>query len=168
MRHEKLEVERSGRRMSQENKRRGRAYGSCTSMGNLMKLVVKKAAEADVYRDIARIPELHRKDRRGRTIPEGSVCKLSTSGKSAFVLLRGKGDSDDAAIWLDERSRNRLGITDREEADVQVEPVGLWGQVCWGWNASDPSYRVAARLSVLSVVLGLVGLILGVLSFVKG
>lgn len=38
--------------------------------------------------------------------------------------------------------------------------MGLCGQLCWAWNASDPAYRVAARLSLLSVVLGVGGLVL--------
>jgi len=133
-------------------------------MGTGIKLVVKKAAEADVYRDIARVPEVHRKDWRGQTIPEGSVSKLSISGKSAYILLRGKEDEAEVAIWLDERTRNRLGINVGQEAEFEFHPVGLWGQTCWAWNASDPSYFVVARLAVLSVVLAVIGLALGVLS----
>ncbi len=133
-------------------------------MGTGTKLVVKEADRAEVYRDIARIPEVHRKDCKGRTIPEGSVCKLSTSHKSAYVLLRGKGNETEAAIWLDERTRNRLGVTAGEQQEFEFRPVRLWGQTCWAWDASDPSYRVSARLAVLSLLLGAVGLLLGVLS----
>ncbi len=127
-------------------------------------LLVKKAAEADIYRDIARVPEPHRKGSNGQTIPEGSVCKLSTAGKSAYVLLRGKGETEETAIWLDERTRNHLSITAGERSNFEFRHVGLWGQTCWAWNASDPSYRVVARLAVLSVALGVIGLALGVLS----
>lgn len=133
-------------------------------MGELSKLVVKKSAEADVYRDIARVPEVHRRDQKGNTIEEGSVCKLSCEGRSAHVLLRGKGDETEAAVWLDERTRNRLGVAPGEQREFELRPVGLWGQTCWAWHASDPSYFVVARLAVLSVVLGLIGLALGILS----
>jgi hypothetical protein len=133
-------------------------------MGTGIKLVVKKVPEADVYRDIARVPEAHRKDPRGRTIPERSVCKLSTSGTSTFVLLRGNGETEEAAIWLDERTRNPLRIIANQEAVFEFHPVGLWGQTCWAWNAPDPSYFVVARLAVRSVVLGVIGLALRVLS----
>ena len=129
-----------------------------------VKLVVKKALEEEVYRDIARVPEIHRKDSEGRTITEGSVCKLSTAGKSTYALLRGKGDVTEAAIWLDERTRNHLGIAIGDEREFEFQPVGMRGQTRWAWNASDPSYRVSARLAVLSLVLGALGLILGLLS----
>jgi len=133
-------------------------------MGTGIKLVVQKADEADIYRDIARVPEYHRKDRNGQTIPEGSVCKLSTAGKSAYVLLRGQGVTKEPNIWLDYRTRKRLDITPGHQEEFEFQPVGLWGQICWAWNASDPAYFVMARLAVLSVVLGGVGLALGVLS----
>jgi len=129
-----------------------------------IRLVVKKAFETDVYRDIARVPEIHRKDQTGRTVPEGSVCKLSTPGRSVYVLLRGVGDETEAGIWLDERTRNRLSLSVGHQAEFEFHPCGLWGQTCWAWSASDPSYRVAARLAVLSVLLGVVGLFLGLWS----
>jgi hypothetical protein len=69
-------------------------------------LIVKNAAREGVYRDNARLPEVHREDPGGQTIPEGSVCKLSTSGRYVFILLRGKGDEKVAGIWLDERTWN--------------------------------------------------------------
>lgn len=128
------------------------------------RLHVRYAAKDDVYRDIARVPEPHRKDPRGNTIPEGEVCRLSVGEKSALVLLRGQGDTTEAAIWLDERTRNRLALTPDQDAEVEIQPVGLYGQLCWAWEASDPAYRVVARLAVLSVVLGAVGLVLGMAS----
>lgn len=74
------------------------------------------------------------------------------------------GESTEPAIWLDERMRNRLGLKDGQEVEFSFRPVWLVGQTCWAWNASDPAYRVAARLAVLSLALGVIGLILGILS----
>lgn len=127
-------------------------------------LLVKKSAEEDVYRDIARVPEVHRKDRKGKMIEEGNVCRLTCEGRSTYVLLRGKGDEAEGAIWLDERTRNRLGITAGSQRGFEFCPAGIWGQTCWAWSASDPSYRVSARLAVLSLALGVAGLLLGLLS----
>jgi hypothetical protein len=123
-----------------------------------MKLQVRKALAEDVYRDIARIPEAHRLDVGGRLIPEGTVCRVLAGCRKAFVVLRGKGDCSDAAIWLDERTRNLLNVNLGEEAEFQLKKVRLWGQLRWAWDSADAAYRVAARLAVLSVVLGLLGL----------
>lgn len=129
-----------------------------------MNLEVRSADREDVYRDIARIPESHRVDTRGRTIPEGSVCVLRVGSHRAYALVRGLGDSAKSEIRMDERLRNLLEVNVGNEIEVEVKTVGICGQIRWAWTASDPGYRVAARLSVLSVVLGLLGAVLGVIA----
>lgn len=130
-----------------------------------MNLKVMPAAKDDVYRDIVRIPEQYRLDADDKVVPEGSVCKICTPDKSAYAIVRGYGDSTQPLIYIDERLRNRLNMK-KEEDDVEVSLVraGPWGQFSWAWNASDPAYRVAARMSLLSVALGLLGLALGLIS----
>lgn len=130
------------------------------------RLTVRLAADTDVYKDIARVPEIHRKDGGGNVIPEGNVCRIRAADRSAFVILRGQQGSGDAAIWLDERTRNKLQVSVGQEKEFQFEPQGLWGQLWWAWDATDIAYRVAARLAVLSVVLGGLGLIIGIISLV--
>jgi hypothetical protein len=132
-----------------------------------VRLTVQRANLEDVYRDIGRIPEDHRKDSRGSTVKEGSVCKVSVGQKHSFVLLRGLQDSQDAVIRLDERKRNELGLNLGDTADFSFSKVRLWGELRWAWQASDPAYRVSARLGVLSLVLGLIGLFLGILSLCR-
>ncbi len=129
-----------------------------------MILAVHRASEEDVYRDIARVSEAHRKDHEGKTIPEGTLCKISLSGSKTYAILRGKADSNQPYIWLDERTRNRLGLNLGDECDFEFEKVGITGEVCWACTASDLAYRVAGRLAVLSILLGLLGLALGILS----
>ena len=132
-----------------------------------MKLLVRPANREDIYKDIARVPEPYRLDSRGLTIREGSVCKVSAGSRHSFVLLRGLLDSGDAVICLDERKRNELGLNSGDSADLKLKKVGLWGEFRWAWHASDPAYRVSARLGLLSLVLGAIGLILGLMSFWK-
>jgi hypothetical protein len=129
-----------------------------------MILAVHRASEDDVYKDIARVAEIYRKDRKRKTIPEGTLCKVSLSDSKAYAILRGKADSNQPYIWLDERTRNRLGVNLGDECDFEFEKVGIFGQVCWACTASDLAYRVAGRLAVLSILLGLLGLALGILS----
>lgn len=129
-----------------------------------MKLTVRPANQEDVYRDIVRIPEQFRLDTRGKLVPEGSVCKIVTSGGSSYGILRGLGNSKEPVIQMDERLRNILHLREGEDVEVRFKTVYLWGQFRWAWIASDPAYRVAARLALLSVILGLIGLLLGGLS----
>lgn len=42
-----------------------------------MRLEIHQLPTVDTYRDMARIPEDHRLDPKGRKIPEGSVCKVT-------------------------------------------------------------------------------------------
>jgi len=129
-----------------------------------MKLLIQLAAIEDVYRDIVRIPEQFRLDTQQALVPEGSVCKIRTPKGTCYAIVRGSSGSSQRAIQMDERLRNVLRVRVGEDVDLQVDKVGIWGQFLWAWSASDPAYRVVARLGLLSVVLGFLGLVLGLLS----
>lgn len=129
-----------------------------------MKLKICQAAKEDVYRDIVRIPEQYRLDASGKVLPEGDICRLSISGKITYCIARGTQGSSEPVIFIDERTRNLLGVRLDEEVDLSIKRVRFPGQFRWAWNASDPAYRIAARLSLLSVFLGFIGLILGLFS----
>lgn len=135
----------------------------------MAELRVVRADHQDVYRDIARIPEQFRQAVDGQTLPEGEVCKITVQGarRTAFLILRGKEDSQDPFVWLDERTRNRLGLSPGDTVRLEMRTVWLWGQWRWAWSSSDPAYRVSARLALLSVVLGVVGVLLGIVSMVR-
>jgi hypothetical protein len=75
-------------------------------------------------------------------------------------------ESAEFEVRMDERLRNLLRVSVGDKIDVAVSKVGLYGQFRWAWSASDPAYRVAARLALLSVVLGLLGAALGLVSVV--
>ena len=132
-----------------------------------MKLRVEKADKEDVYRDIVRIPEQYRTDAKGKTIPEGSVCKITTAeGRKTYAILRGLGDETAPVAKIDERQRNVLGLRPGEEVELRLEKAGLVGQWRWAHNASDPAYRVVARLALYSLCLALLSVGLGILSLV--
>jgi hypothetical protein len=132
-----------------------------------MKLRVQKAQEPDIYRDTARIPEPCRITKTGQIIEEGKVCKVTARGQSIYLILRGRLDTNEEVIYLDERCRNRLGVSINEQVEFDLKPVRLFGEFRWAWSASDPAYRIAARLAVLSVVLGFLGIGLGIISVFK-
>lgn len=128
------------------------------------KLKIIQAAKEDVYRDIIRIPEEHRLDINGKVVPEGSVCKICAADKSIYVIVRGCSDVTEPVVYIDERIRNSLSLQKGDEVEMSLCPAGFWGQFWWAWTASDPAYRIAARMGLLSVVLGFLGLVLGLLS----
>lgn len=123
------------------------------------KLKVRQIPEQDVYKDIVRIPEVHRIDKKGNTIEESTACWIKGAPRSSVAVLRGYQMSDSAEIHMDDRTRNRLGVQLDELHDFRFRPAGLWGQLVWAWKASETGYRVASRLAVI-------GLILGVLAFI--
>lgn len=131
-----------------------------------MKLSVKKASQQDVYQDIVRIHEDYRLTAKGKIIPEGSACRISIGKNSCYVIIRGIGELE-KSIFIDERSRNKLDIRIGDDVDVALKgPLGTFGQFLWAWNSSDMAYRVASRLALISVILGIVGAILGFTAFI--
>ena len=55
-----------------------------------MRLEVHQQLKGDIYRDIVRIPEEHRRDTQGRIVREGTIVKIIVPGeKSKVVWLRG-------------------------------------------------------------------------------
>lgn len=129
-----------------------------------MRLKVEQIDLESVYKDIARIPEAHRLDYRTRRIPEARICKVVVGGKSVLLSLRGQQGHVNPSIHMDEMTRRALGLDVGSQADFEFRQVWWLGQFLWAWHATDPAYRIAARLGLLSVLLGLVGLFTGVIS----
>jgi hypothetical protein len=123
------------------------------------KLKVRQIPDEDVYKDIIRVPEAYRIDENGNTIEESRACRIGGAPRGSVAVLRGWRGSMSAEIHMDEKTRNRLGVRLDECYDFTFRPVGLWGQLVWAWNASETGYRVASRLAVI-------GLMLGVLAFI--
>jgi hypothetical protein len=130
-----------------------------------MRLVVAESHWADVYKDMARVPQAFRLDVNGKPICEGSICSVTIGSRTVLLSLREQIENPGtAAIYIDEKTRNALGVAVHDTKEFTFRPVGWLGVLKWVWQASDPAYRVGARLGVVGVILGLVGLILGVIS----
>jgi hypothetical protein len=126
-------------------------------------LTVQEVDKEDVYKDIVRVPEKHRLDVDGHLVREGSVCRVATSGKWVYAIVRGCGKSEEQIIKIDGRLRDDLGVTPDSTVEVTLTVQGWWGQFWWAWDASDAAYRIAARMGLLSVLLGLAGFLLGLI-----
>lgn len=127
-------------------------------------LKVRQMLRDDVYTDTARINEEDRIDKDKRKISEGCVCKVSVGEKSKLLSLRGDPESM-GTIRLDDISRGEcgLGVDEGENYHFEFKKVGCFGQFLWAWRASNPAYRISARVGVLSAMLGVIGLVLGII-----
>ena len=119
-------------------------------MGKSLTLRVRSAKYNDIYKDIVRVSEQSREG-----LLPGRVHKFISPNKTAYFILRGAGPKDDGLIRMDEESRKKLAVKYGETYDFEISPVGFLGEMKWAFGATDPSYRIAARLGVLSFFLGL-------------
>jgi len=122
-------------------------------------LKVRPIPEEDIYKDIVRVPEVHRIDKNGKTLEESTACWIDVTPRSCVAVLRGYQTSVEAEIHMDDRTRNRLGVRIDEFHDFKFRPAGWYGQLIWAWNASETGYRVASRLAVIGLILGLLAFI---------
>lgn len=131
------------------------------------RLKVCQIEEADVYKDIVRIPELHRTDREGKPIEESTVCWINGTPQRSVAVLRGYQKSANAEIHMDERTRNRLGVQLDHSYDFRFKKAGFCGQLKWAWKASETGYRVASRLGVIGLIVGLLAFIPVLVDWIK-
>jgi len=135
-----------------------------------MILTVHQLRENDVYKDLVRIPEAHRKDKDGNRIRESTICEVTVDGGTTgrtVVCVRGSVRDTEPWIRMHDKTRLDLGVTERRDYDFRLTRAGWAKQFCWAWCASDPTPRIAARLGLVSVSLGVVGFLLGLLSFFR-
>jgi hypothetical protein len=117
------------------------------------KLTVHSAPEKDVYRDVLRIPASSR-----GALRTGRIHSFQANGHTIYGMLRGT-TADAGSILMDSALRDRLHLTSKTEYDFHIREAGFWGQVRWGWNATDPALMIASRLGVVSLFAALVSLL---------
>ena len=125
-----------------------------------MKLTVRQVSRDDIYKDLVRIP---RPCRSSLGIAPGTICKVTVAEHSKLVAVWGR-KTNRSEILMDAKTRRGLGLEDCLTYDFRLRAVGWIGQCRWAWHASDPAYRIAGRLGVVSVALGFIGLTLGLFS----
>jgi hypothetical protein len=123
------------------------------------RLKVRPIPEEDIYKDIVRVPEIHRIDKNGKTIEESTPCWIDGTSRSSVAVLRGYQKSANAEIHMDDRMRGRLGVQTNESYEFKFRRAGWRGQLLWAWNASETGYRVASRLAVIGLILGLLAFV---------
>lgn len=121
-------------------------------------LEVGLASLSDGGRDIVRI--------NARDRPPGvdryDIIKLTVGNQSKSVTVL--GNDSPGVINIDIDLRNQLGVDDGRHYEFEVEKLGLFRQFLWQWYATDPAVRLPAQLSIISFILGAIGLFLGIIS----
>lgn len=121
------------------------------------KLRVYPLFREDVFKDIVRIPA---QDRGG--IREGSVCTISVNGRSKPLIVRGLEVQLSPGIMLDEITREAMGdLQQGVSYDFTIKETGIWGQIRWACTVADRGARISAWVGVISLVLGIVGAVMG-------
>src|SRR5580698_9493238 len=123
-------------------------------------LTVAEMPIDDCWKDMARIPGVFRVDEKGKRIHRSTICKVRIGDKQKLLAIRGL-PSREPEILLDSSTRGDFGVSLGQECTVELHPVGWLGYWRWAWNAADPGYRVPAQISVISLILGVIGLIIG-------
>lgn len=127
------------------------------------KLTVHELPVEDCWKDMARVPKDHRRDVSGKRIRRAKICKVTIGDKNKLLAIRGCPEKD-ARILLDSPTRIDLDVRVGEPHEVELRPVWWLGYWRWAWGAADPAYRVPAQISLISLVLGVIGLLLGALA----
>lgn len=124
-------------------------------------LTVRQVDWEDVFHDIVRVHLDHRPFAKA-----GAVVIVEHSGNTIRLVARGAPKNDRSAVWLDLRSREKLGLEPNTQAAITFKKASLRDEFMWAWSATDAMPRIASRLGLLSVGLGFLGVLLGALSVV--
>ena len=92
------------------------------------------------------------------------VIVVYANGRIVRAVARGAPKNDKKGIYLDLATRGKLAVALGAEIEVDFQRADTMDQLLWAWSAPDAMPRIAARLGVLSVALGLLGLLLGVIA----
>jgi hypothetical protein len=123
----------------------------------MVSLVVRDASTEDYFNDIIRI---HADNRPGSKA--GHVIVVKANGAKVRGIARGGAATDE--VFLSGDAQLKLSLARNSVNHIEICSGNLLSEVYWAWRASDPTARIAARLAVLSVVLGALGVVLGFLA----
>lgn len=92
---------------------------------------------------------------------EEDVCVVSVRNRTKHLIVRGAVEQLNGGIMLDEITRKALEVEQGMTFDFRIEHAGVFQQIRWACTLADAGPRIAAWLAVISIALGIAGLILG-------
>jgi hypothetical protein len=123
-------------------------------------LTVYELPVEDCWKDIACVPKEYRRKVNGKRIRRATICNVTINGKTKLLAVRGCPEKD-ARILIDSPTRHEFDIEVGSSHEVELRPVKWLGYWKWAWQAADPAYRIPAQISLVSLILGIIGLLLG-------
>jgi hypothetical protein len=129
-----------------------------TKMTNMLE--VHQCLMEDTYHDHVRIPVAHR-----GAIKDGSICNVKGNGKTLITEVRDL-DETRAVIRIGEKQRRCLCVELLKTYEFEITEVSWLKQFRWAWNTPRSASRIAARLGLLSAILGLIGILIALISLV--
>ncbi len=128
-----------------------------------MLLEVEEASRDDVFTDMVRIPKRHRGG-----IENGTVVRIEHDGNRVFAIARGlEGRNEDPVVVMDEFVRRRLGVKARSKIDSDsIRKASRWEKLTWYLEATNPAVHVPAQVAVISLGLGALSVLLGVVGVI--
>lgn len=126
-----------------------------------VELEVANVVRDDVMNDLVRVHLKYRPFSRA-----GQVIVIKCNGKKLRLAARGPKAGQSDKIGLDSEARSSLGLKPGDKVWFEFCEACFWDEWLWAWSATDAMPRVAARLGLFSILLGLLGLGLGIWSVV--
>lgn len=129
----------------------------------MVHLFVQGADLDEVFADTVRIPRDHRGN-----INNGDVVLIYHHGRYVFAIARGYRQPSARVIAMDEFTQRKLGVNVGDQiSTAAIGKATWWQKVAWYLFAANPAVHVPAWLAVISIGVGGVGLILGVVSLFR-
>lgn len=125
----------------------------------MTQLQIKSLPSNDTGRLLVR---LNKKYRGG--IPRYGIAKLSNTKNANSVKVLVLGHDDDTAIFMPYDIRVALGADKGDTLEFTIAKTGLLGKVHWLLGTPDPAVHVPAWLTLLSVILGVSGVVIALFS----
>jgi len=116
----------------------------------------------DVFEDMVRVHLDHRPN-----IKAGQLAVVCVGKKTKRAVVRGSKANQRGVISMDLATRERLGLSAGATADFRFKKANLLDDWIWMWNATNASARAAARLGLISLILGFIGLVLGAVPLLR-
>jgi hypothetical protein len=127
-----------------------------------LRLIVYQMNKDDIFRDMVRVHQSHRKG-----ISAGQICRVTANNLTVLAVARGSPRNDVHGIWLDDAMRSRLGLKEGTTEEFKITKASWYQEFTWLWRSSEPVNRTAGRLGIISFALGLFGFVLGLIALFR-